>query len=392
MGSKNKIPGSFPCPQLTRRQFLQAGALGLGVLALPGLLRPAFGQDVRFGYTRPYPAAHHTLLANGNVRCDLCPRQCEVMEGDRGECGVRENRGGKYVTLAYGNPTSVHVDPIEKKPLFHVLPGTGSYSIATAGCNLHCKFCQNWEISQARPEETYNFDLAPAAIVQAARETGCPSIAHTYVEPMIFYEYMLEIARLSKAAGIINVCHSAGYINPKPLEELCPHLQAACVDLKGFTEEFYQDLVGATLAPVLKALKVFRQQGVHLEIVNLVIPQFNDNPKDLEKMCAWIRDELGPLTPLHFSRFYPLYKMKQHYPTPVSTLEKAREIALKTGLKYVYLGNIPQNPAENTSCHHCNQLIISRRGYMVGEVKLKEGKCGFCGTAIPGIWSQPKPA
>jgi pyruvate formate lyase activating enzyme len=207
---------------------------------------------------------------------------------------------------------------------------------------------------------------------------------------MIFYEYMLEIARLSKAAGIINVCHSAGYINPKPLEELCPHLQAACVDLKGFTEAFYRDLVGASLAPVLEALKILRRRGVHLEIVNLVIPQFNDNPKDLENMCTWIRDELGPLTPLHFSRFYPLYKMKQHYPTPVSTLEKARDIALKSGLKYVYLGNVPQNPAENTYCHGCNKLIIPRRGYQVGEIQLKDGKCTFCGTAIPGIWSPPK--
>ena len=174
--------------------------------------------------------------------------------------------------------------------------------------------------------------------------------------------------------GIINVCHSAGYINPKPLEELCPHLQAACVDLKGFTEEFYRDLVGATLAPVLETLKIFRKQGVHLEIVNLVIPQFNDNPKDLEKMCAWIRDELGPLTPLHFSRFYPLYKMKQHYPTPVSTLEKAREIALKTGLKYVYLGNIPQNPAENTYCHNCQPTHHPPPGLYGGRDEAQRGQ------------------
>ncbi len=392
MGSDNNEISSGGRLTLTRRRFLQAGALGLGVLACQSLPLPAFGQEVRFGYLNPHPASHYAVLPSGNIRCDLCPRQCEVIDGDRGECGVRENRSGKYVTLAYANPCAVHIDPIEKKPLFHVLPGTGSYSIATAGCNLHCKFCQNWEISQVRPEETYNFALSPAAIVQAARETSCPSIAHTYVEPMIFYEYMAEIARLSKPAGIINVCHSAGYINPGPLKELCFHLQAACVDLKAFSEDFYQKLVGATLAPVLAALKIIRQQGVHLEIVNLVIPQFNDNPKDLEKMCAWIRDELGPLTPLHFSRFYPLYKMKQHYPTPVATLEQAREIALKTGLKYVYLGNIPQHPSENTYCHNCSQLIIPRRGYAVGDMKLKEGNCAFCGTAIPGIWSQPKPA
>jgi pyruvate formate lyase activating enzyme len=372
-----------PC---TRRQFLQAGCLGLGLLAAPGLARLGHPQGVQFGLVRPQPAQYYTVLANGNIRCELCPRHCEVMDGDRGECGVRENRGGKYVTLAYGNPCAVHIDPIEKKPLFHVLPGTGSYSLATAGCNLHCKFCQNWEISQARPEETLNHDLSPEAIVQAARRTGCASIAHTYVEPMIFYEYMREIARLAQGTGIITVCHTAGYINPKPLEDLCPFLQAACVDLKAFTETFYRELVGATLAPVLETLKILRRRGVHLEIVNLVIPQYNDDPKDLTAMCTWIRDELGPLTPLHFSRFYPLYKMKQHYPTPVSTLAKARDIALQVGLKYVYLGNVPQHPAENTYCHHCQQLIIPRRGYQVGEINMTDGACSYCGTAIPGIW------
>jgi len=372
--------------QCTRRQFLQAGCLGLGLLAAPAAVRRAGAQGVQFGLVRPQPAQYYAVLANGNIRCDLCPRHCEVMDGDRGECGVRENRGGQYVTVAYGNPCAVHIDPIEKKPLFHVLPGTGSYSLATAGCNLHCKFCQNWEISQARPEETLNHDLGPEAVVQAARRTGCPSIAHTYVEPMIFYEYMMEIARLCQGTGIINVCHTAGYINPKPLEALCPFLQAACVDLKAFTETFYRELVGATLAPVLETLKILRRHGVHVEIVNLIIPQYNDDPKDLTAMCTWIRDELGPLTPLHFSRFYPLYKMKQHFPTPVSTLNRARDLALQVGLKYVYLGNVPQHPAENTYCHHCQQLIIPRRGYQVGEIKMTDGTCSFCGTAIPGIW------
>lgn len=375
----------FPC---TRRRFLQAGLMGLGLLTLPGLVPLSSAQEVQFGFVRPAPAVYWTVLTNGNIRCDLCPRHCEVMAGDRGECGVREHRDSKYVTLAYGNPCAVHIDPIEKKPLFHVLPGTGSYSLATAGCNLHCKFCQNWEISQARPEETYNYILSPEAIVQAAQRTGCPTIAHTYVEPMIFYEYMQEIARLSQAAGIINVCHTAAYINPKPLEELSPLLKAACVDLKGFTESFYRELVGATLAPVLAALKILRRQGVHVEIVNLLIPQYNDDPKDLAAMCRWIRDEMGPLTPLHFSRFYPLYKMKQHYPTPLSTLEKAREIALASGLKYVYLGNVPQHDAENTYCHHCQKLIIPRRGYLVGEMKMKKGACSYCGGTIPGIWDK----
>ncbi len=373
----------------SRRQFIRAGLASLAALSLPAWPTLSWGQGVRFGLVNPRPAAFFTPLPGGLVRCDLCPHQCETVDGERGDCGVRENRQGKYVTLAYGNPCAVHIDPIEKKPLFHVLPGSDSYSIATAGCNLHCKFCQNWEISQVRPEETYNFDLSPAAIVQAARDTNCPTIAHTYVEPIIFYEYMEEIGRLSKPAGIINVCHSAGYINEKPLHALCEVLQAACVDLKAFTEDFYRQMVGASLAPVLAALKTLRRRGVYLEIVNLVIPQYNDNPRDLEKMCAWIKDELGELTPLHFSRFYPLYKMKNHYPTPVATLEQARQIALQAGLKYVYIGNVRENPAENTLCHHCGQLIIARLGYRVMEIKMKEGTCGFCGTEIPGIWRQP---
>jgi pyruvate formate lyase activating enzyme len=373
----------------SRRQFIQGGMASLAALSVPSFPGRANCQEVRFGWINPKPAAYYTALPGAMVRCDLCPRQCEVMDGERGECGVRENRGGKYYSLVYGNPCAVHIDPIEKKPLYHVLPGSGSYSLATAGCNFHCKFCQNWEISQARPEQTYNFDLPAAAIVESARQTNCPTIAYTYVEPMIFYEYMTDISRLAQQAGIINVCHSAGYINPRPLEVLCELVQAACVDLKGFTEDFYRDLVGGSLAPVLTALKVFRKKNVHLEIVNLVIPQYNDDPKTLEKMCRWIKDELGPLTPVHFSRFYPLYKMRNHIPTPVSTLEQAREIALQAGLKYIYIGNVRENPAENTHCHNCGQLIIPRQGYKIGEVKMKGNACAFCGAKIPGIWERP---
>ncbi|MBW2134949.1 MAG: AmmeMemoRadiSam system radical SAM enzyme [Deltaproteobacteria bacterium] len=384
-----KWPSEWSTWNCSRRQFIRAGALGLVALALPVLSVPAIGQQVRYGFIRPRPASYFTPLPDGMVRCELCPHNCEVLDGERGECGVRENRGGRYYTLAYGNPCAVHIDPIEKKPLFHILPGSASYSIATAGCNLHCKFCQNWEISQVRPEDTYNFDFPPEAIVKAAQETNCPSIAHTYVEPIIFYEYMLEVGRLARQVGILNVCHSAGYINPKPLEALCEYLDAACIDLKAFTDDFYRNLVGGSLAPVLASLKTLRRRQVHLELVNLIIPQFNDDPKDLKKMCIWIRDELGPLTPLHFSRFYPLYKMRNHFPTPVATLERARQTALEAGLKYVYIGNVRENPAENTYCHNCGKLIIPRRGYMIGEVKMKDGACAFCGTKIPGIWLGP---
>lgn len=384
------MPRNWYNPQCSRRQFIKAGTLTLAALSLPALARPARGQRVQYGLIRPHPASYYTPLPKGLVRCDLCPRQCEVLDGDRGECGVRENRGGKYYSLAYGNPCAVHIDPIEKKPFFHVLPGSASYSIATAGCNLHCKFCQNWEISQVRPEDTYNFDFPPEAVVQAAKETNCPTIAHTYVEPVIFYEYMYDVGKSARSAGILNICHTAGYINLKPLKDLCEVLQAACVDLKAFTEDFYRELVDGALAPVLNTIKTLCRRGVHVELVNLVIPQFNDNPKDIEKMCVWIRDELGPLTPLHFSRFYPMYKMRNHFPTPVRTLEQAREIALKVGLKYVYIGNVPENPAENTYCHHCGKLIIPRRGYFIGDIKMKNGACAFCGTKIPGIWQVPK--
>ena len=227
----------------SRRAFVQAGAGALALLVPPAPGRPG-PRQLQYGLINPHPAAFYRQMDQGLVQCQLCPRKCVVLPGDRGECGVRENREGKYFSLVYGNPCAVHLDPIEKKPFFHVLPGSQSFSIATAGCNLHCKFCQNWEISQTRPEKTYNFDLPPEKVVAAAKENGCPSIAHTYVEPTIFYEYMRDVARLAKPAGILNVCHSAGYINPQPLEELAGLLDAACIDLKSFDGKFYRDLVG----------------------------------------------------------------------------------------------------------------------------------------------------
>ncbi|MEJ2672993.1 MAG: AmmeMemoRadiSam system radical SAM enzyme [Deltaproteobacteria bacterium] len=381
--------GDFKC---SRRNFILTSAGALALLSLPPCPVPARAQVLQYGFLKPYPAAFFRPLDQGVVQCRLCPRNCEVLPGDRGECGVRENREGKYYSLVYGNPCAVHLDPIEKKPFFHVLPGTPSFSIATAGCNLHCKFCQNWEISQTRPEKTYNYNLPPEKVVAAARANGCPSIAHTYVEPIIFYEYMRDVGRLAKSAGVLNVCHSAGYINPEPLEELAPLLDAACLDLKAFDEKFYRNLVDGELQPVLHTLKTLRRHNVHVEIVNLVIPRFNDKPAEISRMCAWIKDELGPLTPLHFSRFYPLYKMLNHYPTPVSTLERARDLALNAGLHYVYIGNLPGNKAENTYCHNCHKLLIARQGYQIGEPHLKDGKCAYCGATIPGIWQLPQQA
>jgi pyruvate formate lyase activating enzyme len=329
----------------------------------------------------------YTPLEGGEIRCELCPNQCRVSKGKRGLCRVRENRDGKYYSLVYGNPCAIHPDPIEKKPFFHVLPGTVSFSLATAGCNFQCKFCQNWEISQASPEEVFSYDVPPELIVKKAKEIHARSIAYTYVEPTIFYEYMYDIAELAKKAGLLNVTHSNGFINPAPLRNLCRVLDAANIDLKGFSESFYRELCSGELGPVLETLKILKSEKVHLEITNLMIPTKNDEISMVREMCLWIKKELGPDTPIHFSRFYPLYKLRTLPPTPVSTLETARAIALSTGLEYVYIGNIPGHEAEHTFCPKCKKRVIQRTGYMVGEVHLKAGKCKFCGKPIPGIWA-----
>ena len=275
------------------------------------------------------------------------PKALPRPKRETGRCRVRENRDGKYYSLVYGAPCAIHLDPIEKKPFFHVLPASQSFSMATAGCNLQCKFCQNWEISQASPEEVYSYDVPPDLAVKKAKEMGARSIAYTYVEPTIFYEYMLDIGLLAKKAGLLNVCHSNGFINPEPLRNLCKVMDAANIDLKGFTETFYRDLCNGELSPVLETLKTLKKEKVHLEITNLVIPTMNDEMSVVKEMCLWIKKELGPDTPVHFSRFYPLYKLRSLPPTPVSTLDKVRAVALSAGLEYVYVGNIPGHEAEN---------------------------------------------
>ncbi|MGZ3591190.1 MAG: AmmeMemoRadiSam system radical SAM enzyme, partial [Thermodesulfobacteriota bacterium] len=296
-------------------------------------------------------------------------------------------RDGKYYSLVYGNPCAVHLDPIEKKPFSHVLPGTTSFSLATAGCNFQCKFCQNWEISQVSPEDVSSFEVTPELIVNKAKEVGARSVAYTYVEPTIFYEYMVDIGGLVKKSGLLNVYHSNGFINQTPLKNLCKVLDAANIDLKGFTENFYRELCGGDLNPVLETLKTLKQEKVHVEITNLVIPTKNDEMSVMKEMCLWIKKELGADTPIHFSRFYPLYKLKTLPPTPVSTLDKARAAALSAGLEYVYVGNIPGHEGENTFCPKCKRMIIQRTGYMVGEINLNAGKCKYCGKPIPGIWA-----
>jgi len=375
--------------RVTKREFLKFCGTSFCILSaahLFGFPKSSQGQTAKKGLIKTKLSPFFTSLNGGEIQCDLCPRGCRVSRGKRGACRVRENQDGKYYSLVYGNPCAVHLDPIEKKPFFHVLPTTTSFSLATVGCNFQCKFCQNWEISQASPEDVYSYDVPPEMIVKNAKEVGAHSVAYTYVEPTIFYEYMVDICQLVKKAGLLNVCHSNGFINPEPLKNLCKVMDAANIDLKGFTEAFYRDVCSGELAPVLETLKTLKKEKVHLEITNLVIPTQNDDLSGLKEMCLWIKKELGPDTPIHFSRFYPLYKLRSLPPTPVSTLEKARNTALSSGLEYVYIGNIPGHEGEHTYCPKCKKLLIQRIGYMVGENHLKGGKCQYCGKPIPGIW------
>ncbi len=333
-------------------------------------------------------ALFYEKTGNKTVQCRLCPRTCVIANRARGFCGVRENHDGILYTLVYAKPVSLTIDdPIEKKPLFHFLPSSLTFSVATAGCNLRCKFCQNWDISQRLPEEVDYVYLKPAQLIEKVKSCGRQTIAYTYTEPTIFYEYMLEIARLARAQGIRNIMHSNGYINPQPLRQLARYLDAANIDLKGFTREYYSKMSEGSLDPVLESLKILKEEGVHLEITNLILPGYNDDEESIIKMCLWIKDNLGEDTPLHFSRFIPIYKLAGLSPTPVETLEKARQIALDCGLKYVYIGNVAGNKAENTYCPKCKNVVIKRTGYMVSEINIVGGKCKFCAEEIKGVWN-----
>jgi pyruvate formate lyase activating enzyme len=320
------------------------------------------------------------------VRCSLCPHRCVLAEGERGLCRVRENRGGRLYSFAYGNPCAVHLDPIEKKPFYHFLPGTLAFSLATAGCNLRCQYCQNYTISQHPPEETQNYDAPPAAIVGTSTQQGAPTIAYTYSEPMVFYEYMLDTARLARRSGLRNAVISAGYVNPEPLRELCQAVDAIKIDLKGNNEDFYRDVCGATLEPVLQAIRTIHEMGVWLEIVNLVVPTLNDDPEELGALAEWVVDTLGPDVPLHFSRFQPMYQLTNLPPTPVETLEAARQTALDAGLHYVYLGNVPGHEGNHTYCPTCGERVIERSGMATVAIHIVDGACGYCHSGIPGVW------
>ncbi|MCF7875156.1 MAG: AmmeMemoRadiSam system radical SAM enzyme [Candidatus Omnitrophica bacterium] len=327
-------------------------------------------------------------LKSNKVQCRLCPRKCILSPGQKGFCRGRKNIGGKLYSLTYGKPVALHADPIEKKPLYHVYPGTKSFSLATAGCNLRCKFCQNWEISQLDAEMVDVSYRLPQAIIKAAKDKNCPTIAFTYTEPTIFYEYMIDIAKEASKQKIESVMHSAGQIREKPLRKLAKHLTAANIDLKAFSQDFYSSYTQGSLETVLNSLKILDQEGVWVEITNLLIPGANDSKEDLRKLCRWVVKNLGAETPIHFSRFYPMYKLTNLSPTPLSSLKRAEKIAKEEGLHFIYIGNVPEQIGENTYCPNCEKLLIKRVGYHVLDNKIEEGRCPYCGKKIPGIWNQ----
>ena len=327
------------------------------------------------------------LKTDGGLLCQKCPHGCVLQNNDVGKCRNRVNHGGTMYSIAYGNPCAVHIDPIEKKPLFHFLPSSRAFSIAAAGCNLRCLNCQNWQISQFSPTETVNFDLMPPNVVEQCLSSHCESIAYTYSDPTTFYEYAYDTAKLAHAEKIRNVWKSAGYINEKPLRHLCKVIDAANIDLKSFDNDIYWRLNEATLSPVLRTLQVFKEENVWLEITNLVIPGWTDNLDMIRKMCDWLCKNNLQDCPLHFSRFTPMYKLNQLPTTPVSVLEKAREAALESGVRYVYIGNVPGHTAENTYCHKCKRMLLERRGFNILSNNIVKDKCKFCGEHIPGVWS-----
>ncbi len=412
---------------MTRRTFLARGAT-LGACALtagvcPALLRSAPAQEAdifsggapkgrtwdlwrKRGWARE---AAHYVRRDGAAECLLCPNHCILEPGDRGRCRNRVNIGGTLYTLAYANPCALHVDPVEKKPLFHFLPGTRTYSLATAGCVLRCLNCQNWEISQRSPEETKDAageelrltperpgprsldearraTLMPEDLAAIAAALRCPSVSYTYSEPVAFYEYALDSSRAVRARGLRNILVTSAYIREAPLRELARWTDAAHVDLKGFDEAVYLKLNGGALRPVLDALLTLRRAGVWVEIVNLVVPTYTDRMDAIGRMCDWIAEALGPDVPLHFSRCHPAHKLRLA-PTPADTLEAARARAREAGLRYVYIGNVPGlKDAATTFCPRCAKAVVVRDVYSLAAIHLEGSACRFCGATIPGVW------
>jgi pyruvate formate lyase activating enzyme len=334
-----------------------------------------------------HEAMFYEKLDGQNVQCLLCPRECLITEGKRGFCRNRENREGTLCTLVYGYPAVVDIGPIEKAPLYHFVPGHFRLCLTCASCNLRCKHCQNWHLSQKSFEELNHYSYSPSEIVRQTKKQGLNSVSFTYTEPTVYYEYLYDISLIARENRIKTSIVSNGYINREPLLKLLAVLDAVKIDLKGFSEEFYKEVCSASLKPVLESLQTIRSANVWLEIVNLVIPTLNDDPKMIGEMCQWIKENLGAETPLHFTRFLPNYKLMHLYPTAISTLEQAYDVAKRNGLRYVYVGNVPCHAYNSAYCPFCNQKVIHRTHFDVLEMNVVDGKCKFCDSSIEGKWT-----
>ncbi|WP_297498900.1 AmmeMemoRadiSam system radical SAM enzyme [Thermococcus sp.] len=332
-------------------------------------------------------------LRDGRVRCKLCPLNCIINEGKRGSCRIRKNIGGKLYTLNYGKVSSVGADPVEKKPLFHFWPGSCAFSISTVGCNMHCKHCQNWEISQADESFPYLHDMTPEMVVRMAKRYGCESIAYTYNEPVIWYEFVLETAELAKKEGLYNLLITNGYINEEPFRELAPYIDAMNIDIKAFNDEFYMKIVSVPSGEPSRRTAVIAKKefGIHVELTYLIIPTLNDREEEIRAFARWVAEELGDDTPVHFSRFFPHYKLTHLPPTPLETMDMAYRVAKEEGLKFVYIGNVPGHPGENTYCPRCGRPVIVRWGFEITEYHVTPGgKCEYCGEEIPIVGTYQK--
>jgi pyruvate formate lyase activating enzyme len=389
---------------LTRREFVRRGLLaalgaGLASCAEPQRSAETTPADVtetleppltRTAATTPPPGLHearfYTQLDGNRVQCQMCFRRCIVPEDGRGFCRNKVNVSGRYYTLVYGRPSALQIDPIEKEPSYHMWPGATIFCTGTASCNNRCKFCQNWHLSQRSFEEIDHIALTPQQTVLLAQKNECDAVSFTYNEPTVFYEHMYDVAKAAKEAGLGALFHTNGGMNEEPLAALLETMDAVTVDLKAFTPEFYQEVSSSELEPVLRTLQQIHRSGTHLEIVNLVVPTLNDDMDDIRRMCQWIRDTLSAEVPVHFSRFFPRYRLTSLPATPITTLESAARIADEEGLQYVYIGNSPGHIRNNTFCPACGERIIGRVHFMVVSLDVEEGKCRFCGHSVPGIW------
>lgn len=379
---------------MKRRTLIKALACGTGCALLPfnplengfSLLQNAYAFETTDTLSK-VKAMFYEKKEGTAIECHLCPRHCLVTDLERGYCGVRENHDGEYYTLVHSRACAMNIDPIEKKPFFHFHPGTSAFSIATAGCNVNCKFCQNWDISQVRPEQVNNVKLPPEEIAAICKEKSVPTVAYTYSEPVVFFEYMYDTCVEGRKHGIRNVMVTGGYIEKDPLQKIMPVMDAIKVDLKAFSEKYYKDVVNGELQPVLNALKMMHEYGIWTEIVYLVVPTMNDSRDEFAKTCDWIISNLSDTVPIHFTRFHPTYLMTNLPPTPVKTLEMAYDIAKSSGLKFPYIGNVPGHMAEKTYCPNCGKVVVDRSGFQIRSIDIEDGKCKFCRYPIPGVWS-----